>query len=65
MANAKNKTHYHLPHSCDILHYNTSKRIVLVGLKNLTIQLYPKVLQGLEVVAVARVAASFVLKLGF
>ena len=39
MPDAKNKTHYCLPQPCDILRYNTLKRIVLVGLKNLTIQL--------------------------
>ena len=44
MPDAKNKNNYHLPQPCDILRYNTSKRIGLVGLKGLTIQLYPKVL---------------------
>jgi hypothetical protein len=46
---AKNKTHYRLLHPCDILRYNTSKRIVLVGLKNLTIQLCQKALLEPEV----------------
>jgi len=42
VADAKNKTGYCLSDPCDILRYNTSKRIVLVGLKNLTIQLCQK-----------------------
>ena len=44
MGNAKNETHYRLPQPCDILGCNILKRIVLVGLKNLTIQLGQKAL---------------------
>jgi len=44
VADAKCKTRYRLPQPWDNLRYNTSKQIVLVGLKNLTIQLYAKVL---------------------
>jgi len=44
VVHSKSKTHYRLPQPCHNLRYNTSRQIVLVGVKNLTIQLYPKAL---------------------
>jgi len=49
VPDAKNKTHYCHPETCDILRYNSSKRIVLVGLNNLTIPLCQKALPELVV----------------